>query len=79
VSRIVQCHTDPVTAAKRIAERGTARGAHADALLLDAFESGDSYFDDFQRVKLAAPSIDVDTTAGYRPAIEHVVAFVSGR
>jgi hypothetical protein len=34
------------------------------------------YFDDFRRVAVAAPSIDVDTTSGYEPSIERVVAFV---
>jgi predicted kinase len=78
-TRVVQCHTEPATAARRIAERGGARRVHADAHLLEALGSGERYFEDFRRVKLAAPSIEVDTTAGYEPAIEDVVAFVRGR
>ena len=38
-----------------------------------------TYFDEFNRLALAAPTIDVDTTAGYEPSIERVVAFVTSR
>jgi hypothetical protein len=32
----------------------------------------------FDRVSLAAPQIEVDTTSGYRPGIDQVVAFING-
>jgi predicted kinase len=32
----------------------------------------------FDRVSLEVPSIEVDTTAGYRPALEEIVAFARG-
>jgi hypothetical protein len=35
-----------------------------------------AYFDDFVRLAAAIPSIDVDTTDGYDPDIDTVVAFV---
>jgi len=35
------------------------------------------YFDDFRRLHMTAPSIDVDTTSGYEPPLERVVAFVN--
>ena len=76
--RIVQCHTDPVTGRNRIIERAESRTAHADAALLEVLAAGDRYFDEFERVAIAAPSIDVDTTAGYEPTIEQIVAFVNG-
>ena len=76
--RIVQCHTDPVTARSRIIEHAESRTAHADAALLEALEGGGRYFEEFQRVAIAAPTIDVDTTAGYRPTLEQIVAFVNG-
>lgn len=47
--------------------------AHAD---LEVIEN-DRYFDDFDRSAIAARSIDVDTTSGYQPSIERVVAFVN--
>ena len=46
---------------------------------LGALESGDRYFEDFDRVAIAAPSIDVDTTSGYTPTLDEVVALVMPR
>jgi len=71
--RIVQCHTDPETARRRARDRAGSRTAHADAQVIDDAR----YFDDFRRVALAVPSIDVDTTSGYVPSIDQVVAFVN--
>jgi predicted kinase len=71
--RIVQCHTDPRTARRRMSDRTESRAAHADSEVRDDAR----YFDEFCRVAFVAPSIDVDTTAGYEPSIEHVVAFVN--
>jgi predicted kinase len=71
--RIVQCHTDPRIARRRMGERATSRRAHADAAVIDNVR----YFDDFRRVAIAAPSLDVDTTSGYEPSIERVVAFIN--
>jgi hypothetical protein len=31
----------------------------------------------FERLSIDAPTIDVDTTDGYRPALSQIVAFVS--
>src|SRR3954447_17994480 len=71
--RVVQCHTDPETARHRINDR-RSRAAHADASVLD--DAG--YFDDFHRVAMRVPTIDVDTTSGYSPSLDHLVAFVNG-
>jgi predicted kinase len=70
--RIVQCHTDPATARLRMRHRAASRPAHAD---IEVIENA-GYFDDFDRLAIAAPSIDVDTTSGYEPSIERVIAFV---
>jgi predicted kinase len=75
--RIVQCHTDPDTARRRIIARSTSRTAHADTQLLGALETGEDYFGNFDRVSIPAPSLDVDTTAGYDPQVEAVAAFVN--
>jgi hypothetical protein len=56
-----------------VRERAASRGAHADAEVID----DPRYFDNFQRVAIAVPSIDVDTTSGYDPSIERVAAFLN--
>ena len=75
--RIVQCHTDLDVARERVLERAPLRTAHADVPLLEALAAGDRYYQDFDRVRTDDPSIDVDTTSGYDPSIEQLVAFVS--
>jgi predicted kinase len=71
--RVVQCHADPATARSRVTERGIRR-AHADAQFMKLPED---FYDTFERLSIDAPSIDVDTTAGYTPALAEVVAFVN--
>ena len=70
--RIVQCHTDPGTARGRTRDR-PSRMAHADAQVID----DPHYFEDFRRVAMSAPAIDVDTTSGYQPPIDQLVAFIN--
>jgi predicted kinase len=70
--RVVQCHTDPATARERVAGR-QARRAHTDADVIGDLR----YHEDFQRLALAAPSLDVDTTSGYDPSLDRIVDFVN--
>jgi predicted kinase len=77
--RVVQCHTDRVTARRRISEHVSTRRFHADSALLAVIERNDGYFSDFRRVSIDAPTISVDTTDGYEPTMEAIVAFVEGR
>jgi predicted kinase len=70
---IVQCHTDAALALRRMASRGI-RPAHADAHFLATVRPPD--ISSFARLAVNAPSIDVDTTDGYRPPLEDVVAFI---
>jgi hypothetical protein len=72
----VQCHTDPATARRRVAEHTATRRVHADAALLAGLERGEGYLTEFRRVALDAPTISVDTTDGYEPTIGEIVAFV---
>jgi predicted kinase len=76
--RVVQCHADLAVARRRIEDRAGLRNAHADAQLLRALASGERYFEDFDRVRIDAPSIDVDTTSGYDPELDEVVRFIDG-
>lgn len=77
--RVVQCHTAPAMARDRIAEHAASRTAHADAPLLKALENGWDYFDNFHRLEMPLPSIDVDTTSGYSPRVEAILAFINAR
>jgi len=75
--RMVQRHADP--AAGRERRRLAAEGgqtAHA-TIIGDEIEDWHRAYAEFDRLSLAAPSLDVDTTDGYVPAIEAIVAFVN--
>jgi predicted kinase len=68
--RVVQCRTDHSVARER--HLVGSRQAHFDAMITD------EYYEGFERLTLE-PSIDVDTTDGYNPSLEEIVAFVSSR
>jgi predicted kinase len=79
--RVVHCAADPGVAFDRIVRRQAAGGprrAHP-----DPGEAGrEEYvrrFRAFDRVRLGAPSIEVDTTSGYRPGLAQVVGFAAGQ
>jgi predicted kinase len=77
--RIVQCTVSADVAFERILHRGHAepqRRAHADPRPGDAAAHA-ARFDAFDRVSVPAPTIDVDTTAGYEPGLTEIVAFVN--
>jgi hypothetical protein len=71
---------DPEVAFQRIVRRGaasTVRAAHADPRPEDEADYIRRHLA-FDRVSLDAPWIEVDTTSGYRPGIDQVVAFING-
>jgi predicted kinase len=70
--RVVQCHTDGATARARMAGR-QERAAHTDAAVFADLR----YHDEFRRLALPAPSLDVDTTSGYDPSLDRIVDFVN--
>jgi predicted kinase len=71
--RVVQCHTEAEEARERVRRRAASRTAHADGTVLDDAD----YFDNFVRFAGMAPSVSVDTTNGYEPDIDTVVAFIN--
>lgn len=78
--RIVHCAVNAEVAFQRILLRGTgsgARAAHADPGPADATDYIQRHRA-FDRVSLDAPSIEVETTSGYHPGIDQVVAFING-
>ena len=78
--RIVHCTADPDVAFQRIVRRGeatTVRAAHADPGPDDAADYVQRHLA-FDRVSLDALWIGVDTTSGYTPGIDQVVAFING-
>jgi predicted kinase len=78
--RVVHCVVADELAFRRVVQRGQGnpvRRAHADPRhghRLAEFVRRRSAFD---RVLVEAPWIEVDTTDGYRPALEEIVRFVS--
>jgi predicted kinase len=82
--RIVHCVVDAELAARRVLQRARdnpLRRAHADPrppspghpLVLPGHPGHPA----FVRVALDAPSLEVDTTDGYRPGLDQIVAFVN--
>lgn len=77
--RVVQCRITAELAWDRIQQRqkkSATRRAHDDAYLIDQ-DGHTAGHDSFDRVRLDAPEFDVDTTEGYRPGLDEIVAFVN--
>jgi predicted kinase len=77
--RIVHCVADPVVAAERAARRAAVeerRRAHGDSIARLGVEEWKGAFDGFDRISLPALAIEVDTTDGYNPDLQAIVAFV---
>jgi predicted kinase len=77
--RVVHCTVDAEVAFARIVRRRDAdppRRAHADPGRTDraGYVRRHNAFD---RLRLAAPAIEVDTTDGYRPGLARIVAFIN--
>jgi predicted kinase len=78
--RIVQCTADADVAFDRILARqaeSAARRAHADPGPADRADWLAQHRG-FGRLALDVPSLEVDTTAGYRPGLDEIAAFVQG-
>jgi predicted kinase len=75
--RIVHCTVEPAVAHGRYVRRGP-RAAHA-AIVGRTAEDWRQAYASFDRVSLAAPSMEVDTSDGYVPGLAEIVAFVDRR
>lgn len=73
--RVIRCRTDATTARVRVEGRGH-RTAHADGPFLAGLDAGDRYYESFEHISIDAPTLDVDTTSGYDPSVEEIVAFI---
>ncbi|MEU3456922.1 AAA family ATPase [Micromonospora sp. NPDC006766] len=77
--RVVHCQVAARTAFNRIQRRqdkNATRHAHADAYLGDHQTHAVGHHG-FQPVRLDVPEIEVDTSGGYRPDLDEIVAFVN--
>jgi predicted kinase len=78
--RIVHCSVDIAIARSRIERRAHtgARVAHPDDELLAALDDGSLAFRMFDPPPLDVPVLHVDTTDGYHPTLDEIVAFING-
>ena len=81
--RVIACIVDPDVAHERILRRFDddpgVRAAHADTALLQDRAAGSQSHDSFVHISLDVPTMQVDTTDGYRPGLEQIVAFAGAR
>ncbi len=76
--RVVRCTVDATVAHERIvrrAEESERRAAHADQDLLKAIANGERPLESWVPISLDVPTLIVDTTDGYEPRIQEIVAF----
>jgi hypothetical protein len=71
--RVIQCHVEPAIAHAR---RRVEPGAHA--RLADSLDDWERAYASFDRVSIAAPSIEVETANGYTPSLDEIIEFVNG-
>jgi predicted kinase len=79
--RVVHCNVDARVSFERAQRRSAldehrAR-AHGDSTVGKELADWQQLVGSFERVSIDAPSVEVDTTDGYTPALDDVVAFVN--
>jgi predicted kinase len=75
---LIHCHGDPQVIVRRYgerAERGERHPGHHDLQLVDAVREALAS-GEYEPLALAVPTLRVDTTDGYTPALEDVLAFI---
>jgi predicted kinase len=79
--RIVRCNVDAAVSFERAARRGVASQsrlrAHGNSTLGQGIADWGRAVESFEHVSVSAPSIDVDTTDGYDPNLDEIVAFIN--
>ena len=79
---IVHCQVDHDVAVARFVERSATdpirRASHPDAEIVAAMEGGTFAWERYEPMELGIPVLRVDTTNGYQPVLEDVVAFSRG-
>ncbi|WP_152365528.1 AAA family ATPase [Microlunatus speluncae] len=77
---LVRCLVDPDTAAERIQRRfdenGLRGAAHGDLAHLEEVRTRTL---DFDPITLDVPTLDVDSSDGYRPGLPEIIAFAAAR
>ncbi|MFT2020403.1 AAA family ATPase [Streptomyces sp. 796.1] len=76
--RVIRCTTDAGLAHDRIIQRAKKdahRAAHGDQDLLDSIAAGGHSLDSFVPISLDTPTLAVDTSHGYQPALPEIAAF----
>lgn len=78
--RIVRCEVDPAVAYARIQQRvnDPARTAHDDRAFLARVDAREVSIAAWEPLRLDVPTLVVDTTDGYAPGLEEIVAFATG-
>jgi predicted kinase len=74
--RIVHCEVEAAVAWERANQRIAPRAAHAVGAHVHELGAWTELFTSFERLSIDAPSLSVDTTEGYRPSLDEIVAFV---
>jgi predicted kinase len=81
--RVICCMVDPDVADQRIQRRFNtdvvARSAHADVTRLENSKLDDRASATFEPLSLDVPTLRVDTTDGYEPVFDEIVAFARRR
>ena len=79
--RLVHCTVDAHAGWERAVQRADSepgrRAAHGTSALLKGVDRWRAEVAAFERVSVAAPALEVDTTDGYRPAFDDVLAFAA--
>jgi predicted kinase len=77
--RVIACSVDSDVAHERIVRRFNddpgARAAHADSALLNDRAAGSQTHESFVHISLDVPTLQVDTSDGYRPGLAEIAAF----
>ncbi|MEU8579260.1 hypothetical protein [Streptomyces abikoensis] len=77
--RVIRCTAPAGIAHGRIINRlqeSCHCAAHADQDLLEAIASGEHSLDSFVQISLEVPTLTVDTSHGYQPALADIASFV---